>query len=147
MEKVSEKKKRKQKNIIKKGLVNGVQKFYNKKTGKYFLETKKTTAFSKKDKKLALTLFLEGNSFRSISRVVGCSHVSVMNWVYSASEKLKNKMLYKKYEENPVIEMDEIFHFCGKKKKEGISGRQSSEKLVNLSGLLSEKEGMLDSQK
>jgi transposase-like protein len=122
MEKVSEKKKRKQKNIIKKGIVNGKQKYYNKTTGKYFFKVKSHRGLPNKKKKLALSLYLEGMSFRGISRIIGCCHRTVINWVYSASEKLKNRSLYTKTEQCSVVEMDEIFHFCGKKKKEGISG-------------------------
>ncbi len=132
MKKVSEKKKKKEKKIIKKGMVNGVQKYYNKETGKYFLETKQPPAFTKEDKILAIRLILEGMSFRGAARIVGCHHVSVINWVYAASETLKNTILYKKSEENPIIEMDEVFHFCQKKRKNDICGPLSNENQGNL---------------
>ena len=39
-------------------------------------------------KRKAIQLYLEGNSFRRIERILKVSHVSVINWVKKAGAKL-----------------------------------------------------------
>jgi transposase-like protein len=110
------KKEKQENNIIKRGFCNGVQIFYNKETGKHFLETKKELGYSKEFKQKAIDLFLEGNSFRSIGRILNCSDVSVMNWIRKEADKIDEKELFFKVNsENPEIEMDEMWHYAQKK--------------------------------
>ena len=127
--KKSFKKKEKEKiNLIKKGFCNGVQKWFNKETQTTFLETKKDVGFPKETREKAIAMYLEGNSFRTIGRLIGCSHVSVINWVRDASEKLKDEPIAKDLPSDYVVlEMDEMWHFCQKKRKSGGFGLQLSE--------------------
>jgi len=64
-------------------------------------------------KRQALQLYLEGLGFRSIGRVLKCSHVTVYNWIksYGASlEKIRSSA------EATVVELDEMHTYIGSKK-------------------------------
>jgi len=56
---------------------------------------------------------LEGNSFRSIQRLLKVNHQSVANWVEEYSERLPDAQVSEKPK---VAELDELFTFVGKKK-------------------------------
>ncbi|MDE2948102.1 MAG: helix-turn-helix domain-containing protein [Chloroflexota bacterium] len=66
----------------------------------------------------ALRLYMEGNNFRRIARLLQVSHVSVMNWVKAHADQLPapptpaEKPLH-------IIEMDELHTFVGHKKTDG----------------------------
>jgi transposase-like protein len=57
--------------------------------------------------------YMEGNSFRSIERLLKVNHQSVANWVKAYSEKLPKATVPEKPK---VAELDELFTFIGKKK-------------------------------
>ena len=69
-------------------------------------------------KKEAIGYYLEGIGFRRIERLLGVSHVSVINWVKKEAEKLKN--LQPKEEKVDVLELDEM---CVSFKKTSGSGQ------------------------
>ncbi len=54
----------------------------------------------------AIQLYLEGNGFRRIERIIKVSHVSVINWVKKAGAKLEE--VPKKNEKVDVLELDEL---------------------------------------
>ena len=68
-----------------------------------------------KDKKrrFALSLYLEGLGFHSIGRLLGISHVSVLNWIHKYGKTLENVR-------NPrpaqIVEMDEMHSYIWHKK-------------------------------
>lgn len=66
----------------------------------------------------ALQLYLEGVTFREIERILGISHVSVMNWVkkfgISRPENLEYKPTYQ------VLSHDELMEFS--KDRPGLKG-------------------------
>jgi hypothetical protein len=68
-------------NIVKSGVVGGRQRFKCKKCAYYFSVNKLGKAIDKYYVVKALQLYIEGISFREIERILGVSHVSVMNWV------------------------------------------------------------------
>ena len=70
-------------------------------------------------KKIALQLYLEGLGFRAIGRVLGVSQVSVYNWIKSFGSNLP---VVSKPEKVEVMELDEIWHFVGKKNEKGGYG-------------------------
>jgi transposase-like protein len=47
--------------------------------------------YSEKEKQEALRYYNEGIGFRRIERLLGMSHVSVINWVKEEAKKLKKK--------------------------------------------------------
>ena len=57
-------------------------------------------------KRKATQLYLEGNGFRGIERILKVSHVSVINWVKKAGAKLDE--ISKKDEKVEVLELDEL---------------------------------------
>jgi transposase-like protein len=97
--------------VVKSGVVKGRQR-YNCKNCKYFF-----TVF-KEGKHIdpyyvikALQLYLEGVSLREIERLIGVSHVSVMNWVkkykVQAPENSEYRPTYK------VLKHAELIAFLG----------------------------------
>ena len=64
---------------------------------------------------LAIRLYLEGNNFRRIARILKVSHVSVMNWVKAHADQLLPAPVPA---ESPlhIVEMDELHTFVGHKK-------------------------------
>ena len=61
----------------------------------------------------ALRLYLEGNSLRSIGRILHVHHQSVANWVNDAEMQLPQQVA----DQTPTgtVEVDELFTFVGKK--------------------------------
>lgn len=57
-------------------------------------------------KRKAIQLYLEGNGFRRIERLMNVSHVSVINWVKKAGIELEK--VPKKDEKVDVLELDEL---------------------------------------
>ena len=63
-------------------------------------------------KRRAVQFYLEGLGYRSIGRLLGVSQVSVMNWIQSIGEKLPEPAVPDTVE---VMELDEMWHYVGKK--------------------------------
>ena len=60
----------------------------------------------------AVMLCAYGMSFRAIADVLNASHTSVMNWFRDFAEKTYERPMIS---EPVTIELDEMWHFCGKK--------------------------------
>ena len=69
--------------------------------------------YSEDVKQQALKLYLEGLGFRSIARVLNCSHVAVYKWIKQYGEKASLDL---KATEIDVVEMDEMHSYIGSKK-------------------------------
>ncbi|QSS97041.1 terminase gpP N-terminus-related DNA-binding protein [Psychroflexus sp. ALD_RP9] len=67
--------------IIKSGIVNSKQRYQCKKCNYYFTVNKLGKQIDNYYVTKALQLYLEGLSYREIERILGVSHVSIMNWV------------------------------------------------------------------
>lgn len=67
--------------IIKSGIVNNKQRYNCKSCSYYFTVDKIGKSIDSYYVTKALQLYLEGLSYREIERLLGVSHVSVMNWV------------------------------------------------------------------
>ncbi len=68
-------------------------------------------------KRAALKLYLEGNGFRRIGRILSVNHQSVVNWVNAFHARLRaKKMAPPAPGEVSTLEMDELFTFVGSKK-------------------------------
>ncbi len=70
-------------------------------------------------KRQALILYLEGLGFRSIGRLLKCSHVAVYNWIKVQGESIDTIRSRGKVE---VIELDEMHTYIGSKKTIAGSG-------------------------
>ena len=70
---------------------------------------------------MALKLYLEGNGFRRIGRLLSVNHQSVVNWINSYHAQLKAKKATLPVPDNPgTLEMDELFTFVGAKKSQSF---------------------------
>jgi len=69
--------------------------------------------YGKSVKQQALEMYLEGLGFRSIGRLLNCSHVAVYYWVKAYGEKSSLKLAGS---EIAVVEMDEMHSYVGSKK-------------------------------
>lgn len=109
-----------QENQIKSGKNRcGSQRFMCRECGKtYTLEPKKQ-GYAEEVREKAVRLYVEGNNFRRIGRLLSVNHQSVVNWVNSYHEKIKDKTPLPKT--SGVIEMDELWTFVEKKKTKPIS--------------------------
>ena len=66
---------------IKSGVVNDRQRYKCKSCGYFFTVNKQGKQIDGYYVNKALQLYLEGLTYREIERILGVSHVSVMNWV------------------------------------------------------------------
>ena len=75
-------------------------------------------------REMALKLYLEGNGFRRIARLLSVNHQSVVNWVTAAHASLplseESALSVASIE---TLEMDELFTFVGSKKLKPTSSR------------------------
>jgi len=70
---------------------------------------------------MALHLYLEGNGFRAIGRILGVSNVAVLNWIHHFGESLGP---IRKPEDGAIdiVEIDEMYSFIQQKKTTVGSG-------------------------
>ena len=93
---------------VKNGFKNSVQRYKCKRCG-YNYTKSKPYGYSIEVKRKALKYYLEGIGFRRIERLLGMSHVTVINWVKKAGGKIKDIVFEeKKAEKVDVLEMDEL---------------------------------------
>lgn len=80
-------------NIVKSGIINQRQRFLCKECKYYFTVSKLGKQIDSYYVIKALQLYIEGVSYREIERILGISHVSVMNWVkkYHIKAPVNNK--------------------------------------------------------
>lgn len=67
--------------FTKAGIINGRQRYRCKSCGYYFTVGKLGKKIDDYYVNKALQLYLEGLTYREIERILGVSHVSIMNWV------------------------------------------------------------------
>lgn len=89
----------KQENINKSGVVKGRQRYHCKECGYNFTVMKEGKNIDPYYVIKALQLYIEGVSYREIERILGISHVSVINWVKKynihAPENMEYRPTYK----------------------------------------------------
>ncbi len=100
---------------VKSGFNNKKQRYLCKECGCHYTVSQR--GYSEHIRRKAIQLYLEGNGFRRIERILKVSHVSVINWV-KAGAKLEE--VSKKDKKADVLEFDEL---CINKKTSG-SGLQ-----------------------
>jgi transposase-like protein len=99
--------------LIKNGIVHARQRYCCKSCGYNFTIERKSTAFPSSIKQQALQLYLEGNGFRAIARLLGVSHVSVYRWIRNMGEQATAIQSPQKID---VVEIDELHTYIGNKK-------------------------------
>ena len=68
-------------NYIKSGVINNRQRYKCKSCGYFFSVNKLGKRIDNYYVNKSLQLYLEGLTYREIERIIGVSHVSIMNWV------------------------------------------------------------------
>lgn len=78
---------------------------------------------------MALKLYLEGNGFRRIGRLLAVNHQSVVNWINTFHAGLRAKKLVLPVPgQVSTLEMDELFTFVKAKKSLFLSSRSLTDK-------------------
>jgi transposase-like protein len=94
--------------------------------------------YDDKTKEMALKLYLEGNGFRRIGRLLSVNHQSVVNWVNAFHAQLRAQNLALPVPgQVSTLEMDELFTFIGTKKSPHLSSRSLTERRAASSRTLS----------
>lgn len=79
---------------IKSGIINNRQRYKCKSCGYFFSVNKLGKKIDDYYVNKALQLYLEGLTYREIERILGISHVSIMNWVKKYNIKRPNNSNY-----------------------------------------------------
>lgn len=105
---------------IKSGVIKERQRYRCKQCGYHFTVNKKGKQIDTYYVVKALQLYLEGISYREIERILGVSHVSVMNWVkkykLKAPEQFEYRPTYK------ILNHNELAEHCADRKNLQGSG-------------------------
>lgn len=89
-------------------------------------------------KAMALKLYLEGNGFRRIGRLLSVNHQSVINWINAYYSQLRTKKAAAPASESPgILEMNKMFTFIRAKTSKRLSSRLLTERRAALSGMKS----------
>lgn len=100
-------------NKVKNGIIKQAQRYKCKDCGCNYTIDYQRQEEKEKKRRFALSMYLEGLGFHSIGRLLGVSHVSIINWVRKYGKELSSIR-------NPcpvkVMELDETHSFCGHKK-------------------------------
>lgn len=106
------------KRTIKSGIINNKQRYKCKACNYFFTVNKMGKKIDQYYVTKALQLYLEGLTYREIERIIGVSHVSVMNWVkkYGLS-KVENTEYHPTYK---ILNNNELSAFF--KNPENTSG-------------------------
>lgn len=78
-------------NIRKNGHRRGKQNYQCKECGRQFVEFYSQAGYSEEVKENCLTLYGNGNSFRSIERITKVNHNTVIRWVRQTEKKVTIK--------------------------------------------------------
>lgn len=105
-------------NKVKSGMKDGRQRYKCKLCRYLFTVAQKSDTATPDQRRLALTLYLEGLGFRSIGRVLGFSHVAVYQWIKTFGEQVEAI----KRPAAQIVELDELHSYVRHKKTIAGSG-------------------------
>ncbi len=117
---------------VKTGLIHDRQRYKCKACQYLYTVEQKSDTSTAAQRRLALTLYLEGLGVRSIGRVLGFSHVAVYQWIKALGAevaRLKRSAAH-------IVELDELHSYVGHKKTSVGSGLLLID-LANASSMLS----------
>ena len=98
---------------------SGTQRILCRGCGKTYTVEPKVRGYGEEVREKAVRMYVEGNNFRRIGRLLNVNHQSVVNWVNAYHTKVKDKTDLPK--ETQTIEIDELWTFVAKKKTKIIS--------------------------
>jgi transposase-like protein len=105
-------------NKVKSGTNKGCQRYKCKTCQYFFTVAHKSDTATTDQRRLAVTLYLEGLGFRSIGRVLGFSHVAVYPWIKALGEEVAQI----KRPAAQIVELEELHSYVGHKKTIAGSG-------------------------
>ena len=97
---------------------SGSQKYRCRECGGGYTPEPKEKSYPADIRLLAIRMYVEGSSYRSIGRVLKVNAQSVANWVSAYTAQLPKAPLPQKVKK---AELHELFTFVGKKKTKSIS--------------------------
>jgi transposase-like protein len=97
---------------VKSGVLNGRQRYKCKACQYLYTVHHKSDTATPAQRRLALTLYLEGLGFRSIGRVLGFSHVAIYHWIKAVGAEVAQL----KRPAASIVELDELHSYVGHKK-------------------------------
>ena len=100
-------------NVIKSGIVQDRQRFKCKSCDYHFTVNKLGKQIDEYYVNKALQLYLEGLTYREIERILGISHVSVMNWVKKFGVKRPSNTNY--HPTYRIMSADEVARYFSDK--------------------------------
>ena len=98
---------------------SGTQRILCRECGGTYTFEPKPRGYAEEVREKAVRMYVEGNNFRRIGRLLGVNHQSVVNWVNAYQQKIKDKADLPK--ETETIEIDELWTFVGEKKTKPTS--------------------------
>ena len=98
---------------------SGTQRILCRDCGKTYTVEPKRRGYAEEVRQKAVRLYVEGNNFRRIGRLLNVNHQSVVNWVNTYHAQVKGDADLPK--ETETIEIDELWTFVGEKKTKPIS--------------------------
>jgi transposase-like protein len=101
---------------------SGTQRMLCRDCGRTYTIEPKSRGYAEEVREKAVRMYVEGNNFRRIGRLLGVNHQSVVNWINAYQAKIQNTGNLPK--ETETIEIDELWSFVGKKKTKHISSRR-----------------------
>lgn len=118
-------------NCIKSGIVKGRQRFKCKDCNYYFTVSKAGKRINDYYVNKALQLYLEGLTYREIERILGVSHVSVINWVKKYNIKRPyNEKFYTSYKILNSSELSLYFNQPNQLKNSGVIVTELGDKFM-----------------
>ena len=105
--------------IVKTGHRDGQQKWRCKDCGKFQGEKDRREKYSEKERKMAITLYLEGCGFRRIARILSkmfekhFCYQTVILWIKKEAKKIGSSKVEAK-KEIQILEMDELYTYIKK---------------------------------
>ena len=97
---------------VKTGVINGRQRYKCQACRYLYTVARKSDISTAAQRRMAVTLYLEGLGFRSIGRILGFSHVAIYQWIKALGEEVAQL----KRSAAQIVEMDEMHSYVGQKK-------------------------------
>lgn len=98
----------------------GSQKYQCRHCKRLYTPQPKQPGYAKETRLQAVRMYLDGNNFRRIARLLSVAPQSVINWVNAYHATLPQKE-DRSQQRSQVLEMDELFTFIGHKKSVSTS--------------------------
>lgn len=98
---------------------SGTQRILCRNCGITYTIEAKGRGYPEEVREKAVRMYVEGNNFRRIGRLLGVNHQSVVNWVNAYQAKIQGQANMPTRSE--TIEIDELWSFVGAKKTKPTS--------------------------